>query len=64
MKRLWLHPDHDCSRWILGDHGYNEPQGDEAQALYDHCTDAFQAMVFIRGLSDAYCEYKARLENA
>ena len=34
------------------------------QALYDYCADAFQAMVFISGLSDAYGEYKARLENA
>ena len=49
---------------MLGDHSYKEPQGDEAQALYDHCTNAFQAIVFISGLSDAYDEYKARLENA
>ena len=56
VKHIWLHPDHDCSRWVLGDNGYKEPQGDEAQALYDYCADAFQAMVFINGLSDAYNE--------
>ena len=33
VKRLWLHPDHDCSLWVLGDNGYKEPQGDEAQAV-------------------------------
>ena len=48
----------------MGENGYKEPQGDEAQALYDYCANAFQAMVFISGLSDAYSEYKARLENA
>ena len=35
VKCLSLHPDHDCSRWVMGDNGYKEPQGDEAQALYD-----------------------------
>ena len=48
----------------MGDNGYKEPQGDEAQALYDYCADAFQVMSFINGLSDAYDEYKAWLENA
>ena len=48
-KRLRLHSDHDCSRLMLGDHGYKDP---------------FKAMVFINGLSDANGKYKARLENA
>ena len=48
----------------MGDNGYKEPQGDEPQALYDYCVDAFQAMVFINCLSGAYSKYKAWLENA
>ena len=49
---------------MLGDHGYKEPQGDEAQALYDYCANAFQAMVLIKTLSDAYSEYRVRLKKA
>ena len=47
----------------MGDNGYKEPQGEKAQALYDYCANVFQAMAFINGLSDAYGEYKAQLEN-
>ena len=53
VKHLWLHPDHDCFKWEMGDSGYMEPQGDEPQALFDYCADAFQAMVFINGLFNA-----------
>jgi hypothetical protein len=59
IDRLAKLPDHDRSLWVDG-----EPDHLESNKLYDGCTEALKAMVFIEGLSDACKEYNARLENA
>ena len=59
VAKLATDPTVDRSGWA----GPDEPDEATAARVYDACISAFQSVVFLEGLTEAYKEYNDRCEN-